>query len=71
MGKKSTGLDGRRAAEVALLPDESLAVACELLDLVEREQYWPGVGPEGLLLPKPGADPAEALDRRPIWLLPV
>eukprot|EP00974_Lingulodinium_polyedra_P087513 8482373-Lingulodinium_polyedra.AAC.1 len=24
-----------------------------------------------MLLPKPGADPAEALDRRPIWLLPV
>eukprot|EP00974_Lingulodinium_polyedra_P007831 744998-Lingulodinium_polyedra.AAC.1 len=41
MGKKSTGLDGRHAAEVALLPDEILQVACELLDLIEREQYWP------------------------------
>eukprot|EP00974_Lingulodinium_polyedra_P087154 8449559-Lingulodinium_polyedra.AAC.1 len=33
MGKKSTGLDGRHAAEVALLPEEILLVACEFLDL--------------------------------------
>eukprot|EP00974_Lingulodinium_polyedra_P125400 11194362-Lingulodinium_polyedra.AAC.1 len=42
MGEKVTGLDGRRAAEVALLPGEILLLACEFLDLVQREQYWPG-----------------------------
>eukprot|EP00974_Lingulodinium_polyedra_P082402 7978240-Lingulodinium_polyedra.AAC.1 len=60
------GLGARYAAVLAILPEELLAVAREFFDLVEDEGSWPGLCPEGLLLPKPGADPADPSERRPI-----
>eukprot|EP00974_Lingulodinium_polyedra_P000325 30878-Lingulodinium_polyedra.AAC.1 len=69
--RKRPGLDGRYAGEIALLPDELLEMLAAVLDAVERAGAWPGVTPEGLLLPKPGGDGADPLQRRPIWLLPM
>eukprot|EP00974_Lingulodinium_polyedra_P059968 5779651-Lingulodinium_polyedra.AAC.1 len=69
--RKKPGLDGRYAGELALLPDELLALLAEVLDAMEDAGVWPGEGPEGLLLPKPGGDDADPMQRRPIWLLPM
>eukprot|EP00974_Lingulodinium_polyedra_P063166 6096943-Lingulodinium_polyedra.AAC.1 len=69
--RKVPGLDGRYASELAALPDELLGWVCELFDLVEEVGRWPELVPEGILLPKPGGDPADPMDRRPIWLLPM
>eukprot|EP00974_Lingulodinium_polyedra_P059850 5768183-Lingulodinium_polyedra.AAC.1 len=42
-----------------------------VLDAVEDAGAWPDLHPEGLLLPKPGGDGADPMQRRPIWLLPM
>eukprot|EP00974_Lingulodinium_polyedra_P002281 212946-Lingulodinium_polyedra.AAC.1 len=69
--RKKPGLDGRYPGELALLPDELLELPCCVLDAVEATGAWPDVNPEGLLLPKPGGDQADPMQRRPIWLLPI
>eukprot|EP00974_Lingulodinium_polyedra_P030716 2956559-Lingulodinium_polyedra.AAC.1 len=43
----------------------------DFFNAMEAAGAWPGVGPEGLLLPKPGGDDADPTQRRPIWLLPM
>eukprot|EP00974_Lingulodinium_polyedra_P000564 54631-Lingulodinium_polyedra.AAC.1 len=69
--RKKTGLDGRYAGELSLLPDKLLELLSVVLEAVEDAGAWPDVGPEGLLPPKPGGDDAGPMQRRPIWLLPV
>eukprot|EP00974_Lingulodinium_polyedra_P076390 7392655-Lingulodinium_polyedra.AAC.1 len=69
--RKRPGLDGRYAGELALLPDELLQMLADIFDAIEAAGSWPGVGPEGLLLPKPGGDGSDPMQRRPIWLLPM
>eukprot|EP00974_Lingulodinium_polyedra_P122171 11181795-Lingulodinium_polyedra.AAC.1 len=69
--RKRPGLDGRYAGELAFLPDEILQMLADILDAVEAAGVWPGVGPEGLLLPKAGGDGLDPTQRRPIWLLPM
>eukprot|EP00974_Lingulodinium_polyedra_P132897 11223578-Lingulodinium_polyedra.AAC.1 len=69
--RKVPGLDNRFAAEFAALPDELLEWVCRIFDLVEDLGRWPGLTFEGILLPKPVGDPAEPMDRRPVWLWPM
>eukprot|EP00974_Lingulodinium_polyedra_P072309 6998306-Lingulodinium_polyedra.AAC.1 len=64
--RKKPGLDGRYAGELSLLPDELLELLCVVLEAVEDAGAWPDVHPEGLLLPKPGGDDADPVQRRPI-----
>lgn len=70
--RKKPGLDAWTVAELRLLPDELLEWVAELFEAVEARGAWPQHlrEPEGLLLPKPGGG-GDALDRRPIWLLPI
>eukprot|EP00974_Lingulodinium_polyedra_P131418 11217642-Lingulodinium_polyedra.AAC.1 len=42
MGKKSPGLDGRYAAELAVLPEEILAARCDLLGLSRGKERGRG-----------------------------
>eukprot|EP00974_Lingulodinium_polyedra_P008710 832961-Lingulodinium_polyedra.AAC.1 len=53
--RKMPGLGARRAAELAALPDELLQWVCQLFELVEELGAGPGLAPEGILPPKPGA----------------
>ena len=70
--RKKPGLDAWTVAELRLLPDALLGWIAELFEAVEARGAWPQHlrEPEGLLLPKPDGG-GEALDRRPIWLLPI
>ena len=81
--RKRPGLDAWTVAELRLLPDKILEWVAELFEAVEARGSWPQHlrEPEGLLLPKPGGGGGGAkavggagigaLDRRPIWLLPI
>ena len=72
--RKAPGLDGWSVAELRLLPDELLDLVAELFEAVEGGAPWPDelCAPEGLLLPKGGADEAaDPLSRRPVWLFPM
>lgn len=70
--RKKPGLDAWRVGELRLLPDSLLEWVAQFFEAVERVGSWPKHlrEPEGFLLPKPGGG-GGAMDRRPIWLLPL
>eukprot|EP00974_Lingulodinium_polyedra_P084128 8146786-Lingulodinium_polyedra.AAC.1 len=58
--------NGRYAGELSFLPDELLELLCVVLEAVEDAGGRPDARPEGLMLPKPGGDEADPMQRRPI-----
>jgi hypothetical protein len=66
-------LDGWTGEELRLWPDELLDLLAELFSAVEAHGRWPELTSfsEVVLLAKPGGDPANPLDRRPIVLMSV
>ena len=72
-GGKAPGLDDWLGEELRLWPPPLVAALWKLLQAVERLGRWPAGlrGAEVVLPLKPGGDPAEPLDRRPLNLLSV
>ena len=70
---RAPGLDGWDGAELRLWPRPLVDITCGLLRAIERLGRWPQglLRAEVVLLPKPGGDPGDPLQRRPITLLPV
>ena len=70
---KAPGPDDWAGEELRLWPGPLLAALASLLRAVELLGRWPAGlrAAEVVLLAKPGGDPDEALQRRPITLLPV
>ena len=70
---RAPGPDGWSAEDLRLWPPCLLSGLADLLRLVERCGLWPKAlaAADVVLLPKPGGDPDNPMQRRPITLLPV
>ena len=70
---RAPGPDGWTAEELRLWPPHHVATLTALFGAVERLGSWPTglAAADVVLLPKPGGPPDQALQRRPITLLPV
>ena len=70
---RAPGCDDWCGEELRLWPASLHPFLASLFSLVEATGLWPGrlAGAEVVLLPKPGGEPGDPLQRRPIALLPV